>query len=75
MGLAARLGVVDLISAQLVSCRAQIKDKLMKHHIYIQFIASYTTSEMQGAMLRSDSLENRSCGLNTLLIHELNNSH
>ena len=74
VGPAARLGVADSISVQLVSYRTQIKDKIMMHHLYIHFVASYATSEMRGAMLRSDSSENRSCGLNICSIGELQDS-
>ena len=75
VGPAARLGVSDSISVRLVSYRAHIKDKIITHLLYIHFVASCATSEMRGAMLRSDSLENRCCRLNTPSIHELNNSN
>ena len=40
VGLAARLGVSDSISARLVSYRAHIKDKSITHLLYIHFDAS-----------------------------------
>ena len=40
VGPAARLGVADQISVQLVSYRAQIKDKIIMHLLYIHFDAS-----------------------------------
>ena len=39
-GPAARLGVADSISVQLMSYRAQIKDKIVTHLLYIHFDAS-----------------------------------
>ena len=40
VGPAAKVGVSDLISVQLVSYRAQIKDKIIAHLLYIHFDAS-----------------------------------
>ena len=75
VGPAARLGVSDSISVRLVSYRAHIKDKSITHLLYIHFVASCATSEMRGAMLRSDSSENRSRGLNICSIGELQGSY
>ena len=40
VGPAARLRVSDSISVRLVSYRAQIKDKVITHQLYIHFDAS-----------------------------------
>ena len=70
-----KIGSLDSISVRLVSYRTQITDKIMTHHLYIHIVASYVTSEMRGAMLRSDSSENRSRGLNICSIGELQGSY
>ena len=40
-----------------MSLKAQIKDKIMMHHLSIHFIASYATSEMGMGRLRGEGSE------------------
>ena len=51
VGPAARLRVADQISVQLVSYRAQIKDRIISHLLYILYDASHVLPEVQKARL------------------------